>query len=71
MATTNPLCPNCSAVMDQMLEDRIRSILQIGKTDDQYPAESHCFHLMELQRIIRGEKTCGVYDNYGESNGNH
>jgi hypothetical protein len=38
-----------------------------GDDDCEDVAEAHCFHLLEVARILRGETTCGIYDDYGAS----
>jgi hypothetical protein len=69
------MCESCKAAMVAMLNQRIRAILaqeQQLKEDDgdgDDTAQSHCFHLMEVRRILEGLPTCGVYDDYGRTNG--
>lgn len=71
-----PLCEKCTAFMEALLDKRIRTILKIGreiqKEDEARGCEpyddigeSHCFHLMEVLMVLRGEETSGVYDEYG------
>ena len=67
---TKPLCENCEKFMLDLLDKRIRSILDVSRKDNDDSeeaagAQAHCFHLMEIQRILRGETTCGVFDDYG------
>ena len=70
------ICQSCSDAIVELLEKRIRRILEVGReeaADGDYSdgltdadiGQSQCFHLMEIQRIISGQKTCGVYDDYG------
>jgi hypothetical protein len=56
--------------MIELLDSRIRKILSIDRaeaaeTGEESLAEAHCFHLMEIQRILEGKPTCGIYDDYG------
>ena len=63
------MCENCKREMIELLDERTRRILEVFRqetTDDARGiGEAHCFHLMELKRILRGEPTCGVYDDHG------
>jgi hypothetical protein len=52
-----------------LLDKRMRKMLKVDAEDGPEGVEiakAECFHLMEIQRILRGEKTCGVYDDYGK-----
>lgn len=61
--------------MLELLDSRIRRILEVGREESAFQGEddddnsdlgqSQCFHLMEISRILKGETTCGVYDDYG------
>jgi hypothetical protein len=60
------MCEGCRAFMLRLLDARIRKILEVGRDEeDEDLGQSHCFHLTELQRILEGKTTCGVYDDYG------
>jgi hypothetical protein len=62
-----PLCEACTAFMGTLLDKRIRAILAVSADEggrEHEIGQSHCFHLMEIQRILKGETTCGVYDEY-------
>ncbi len=63
------VCERCKLVIIDLLDLRIRRILDVGRKDGTEAAiessESHCFHLMEIKRILIGEKTCGVFDDFG------
>jgi hypothetical protein len=73
------LCAPCLALMDDLLNRRIQRILEVGREDarlqgvediedaDADYGQSHCFHLMELRRILWGEPTCGAFDDYGSA----
>lgn len=77
---TMNVCDSCKRELLELLDKRIRKILHVahesrpdglevnpdGSLTDIGIAETHCFHLMEIQRILRGEKTYGVYDEYGD-----
>ena len=67
METVKPkLCESCRACMIEILENRIRRILASRSEEpEESLAEAHCFHLVELRKILEGEHTCGVYDDYG------
>ncbi len=62
------LCDECRTFMDDLLDKRIRKILAVSQAEPESDdsSQAHCFHLMEIQRILRGEKTCGVFDDYGK-----
>lgn len=71
------ICQSCADAIVELLERRISRILEVGREEAAHEdydedgmsgrdiGQSQCFHLMEIQRIIRGQKTCGVYDDYG------
>lgn len=71
------MCAACRTAMIDLLEQRIRKILEVAEQerteDNEYDdepeavmhAKSHCFHLVELQAILRGQQTCGVFDDHG------
>lgn len=70
------LCTDCRTFMLELLDSRIRRILEVGREESAFQGDedddnsdrgqSHCFHLMEISRILKGETTCGVYDDYGK-----
>ncbi len=62
------VCDSCKRFMTDLIDRRMRRILELGRGEEELEAaaESHCFHLMEIQRILNGEKTCGVYDDFGK-----
>ncbi len=77
---SSPLCGNCKLFMLDLLNKRIRRILEIARKEargdgrDQDDdgnitavghAQAQCFHLMELRCILEGQETSGVYDDYG------
>ncbi len=70
---TDPkLCDACRKFMVDLLGQRIQKILEVYREEAAADSEcngdigqSHCFHLMEIQRILEGKPTCGVYDDYG------
>lgn len=61
------LCAECVAFMVDLLEKRMRRILEVSRAepDDIGLGEAECFHLMEIESILEGKLTCGVYDDYG------
>jgi hypothetical protein len=68
------VCEPCREFVIDLLEKRIRKILEVGREEDPEAdangddiGQSHCFHLMEIQRILRGQHTCGVFDDYGQA----
>lgn len=69
MAETK-FCEVCAKSLDEIIQKRIRAILAIadeeGTEEERGIAETQCFHLMEIQSILRGQKTCGVYDDVPE-----
>jgi hypothetical protein len=73
-AVKPPICDDCKAFLIELLDKRISRILEVGRANlaegqdecDSDIGQSQCFHLMEIQRIIEGITTCGVYDDYGK-----
>lgn len=48
----------CIKEFDRLLEERTRWLLGSAENDQERElVESHCFHFMELQRVLRGERT--------------
>lgn len=73
------ICPDCRQFMSDLLDKRIRKILEVARDEAKFQREhgnaseldellggSECFHLMEIKAVIEGRKTCGVYDDYGD-----
>jgi hypothetical protein len=62
--------------MIELLNRRIRKMLDVAReeSDDESEdelsplglAKAEAFHLLEIRNILNGEKTCGVYDDYGD-----
>lgn len=67
------MCDACKTFMLDLLDKRTRRILALSHEEqdeerDAEAAQAHCFHLMELERILRGEPTSGIFDEYGAAN---
>ena len=68
------ICESCSREVINLLEKRMRRILEVGREqemesdDDEDVVDyggTHCFHLMEIINILKGKKTCGIFDDFG------
>jgi len=66
---TAKVCDGCKEFLIDLLDKRIGRILEIARVDESYSdtGQSHCFHLMEIKRILEGKPTSGVYDDYGKT----
>lgn len=64
------MCEDCKREMIAILTERTKRVLAVAHDepgeDGVGLAQSHCFHFMELIAILKGESTCGVYDDYGK-----
>lgn len=51
------ICENCKKEFEKILEQRIKDILAARSEygDDDDTPSAHCFHLMEVGRIIDGK----------------
>lgn len=71
MTGTTKMCPECTAFMRDVLEKRIRRVLEVaaGEPDRKaaiQDAQATCFHFMELLDVVSGKPTSGVFDDFGE-----
>lgn len=67
------LCEGCRDAIVKLLDERMVRILAVAREQagseeefqEDVTSRAECFHLMEIQRIVQGQPTCGVYDDYG------
>lgn len=56
---TSEICQVCKNAFKKMLNDRIEDILEDGLEHENQEAgdirKAHCFHLMEIERLLDGE----------------
>jgi len=49
------ICEECKEEFKKILNQRIKDILACRDEEEDYPAQAHCFHLMEIERMLDGK----------------